>query len=949
MKKGLLIQLMLVICAIAVQAESGYLYTHTAKYKIDAKNYVENGDFSQDYAIGGWADESGSKLNGAVWGQEPYLGPNQEYVIVSIDGSASGTNIAMTNIWGGLPEGLYTISYWVRSDANNNSSITTGASNYIDLFINKTGAKTKDGEATALAEVVNINGDWQQVTYTANIAADDYIVFNASKLASGTMLTGFEIHQAAEVFDTRRADRVKKYMESLLSEEENLPNERELLYDIIDELNNRLDNANVRDNQDIMNEFLEDTDDTIEEFLLYNGATLIGNTLTDWSTWGKANYNSMVNRGTWTFEGGRWGFTGNEEYLEFNAGDGYIASAGIQSGQPALNVGMRTAAGSMDALPAGKYFFSIEAQAVAASNRANPYGANHSVKIIGPSIYVGKDSTVLESDTLNGYYWKTYYKIAEIKEGEEMKVGFHFPVLSGTTGGRYSLRNPKVYQLGISTEELEYKKTVESIIVQQYNLKKRIDEYPIELQDYAWEKDSLQRAITHAQPIYDASLLVIDAEGNVLDKDKVTTELYQELLDEVNALGRARNWVITSNQPISNLQTAIEVAEASLANEANANASASLRTALQTAISEGKTLLASVTSTNQTEEFNAAITKIQTAQEQFEATTANRANPTEIAIKNADFSDFANNNNITATGVTKDWNWTMSASTSRWEIRDNETLSQGHGASIWRGTTVQLDGKAQQTVELAYEGLYEYRAEAYISEERIAELVAAADILETGDTIYKPNIRLFFGVDGKPDSIKISKCYMGVKNDGTYFTRTSGSSQYPGQVYATYSVFFKKTGTAPVTAEFGLEAINNYADAGANGFGFGNNKIYYVGDETQYLADTKADLQTAVAGAEALAAQSESNYWLVKLNRYISDAKAATTAKDMQNALHGLNEISSRVKALGTTTGIRGTHTGIREGQKAGIYTLTGIKVNADVNSLKPGLYIINGKKYFIK
>ena len=161
------------------------------------------------------------------------------------------------------------------------------------------------------------------------------------------------------------------------------------------------------------------------------------------------------------------------------------------------------------------------------------------------------------------------------------------------------------------------------------------------------------------------------------------------------------------------------------------------------------------------------------------------------------------------------------------------------------GTTVGLDGKATQRIELTYEGLYEYRAEAYISEERLSELVAAANVIYNADeqpvdTVYMPNIRLFFGEDGRPDSVTVSKCYLGIKNDGSYFTREVSGTVYPGMVYANYSVFFKKTGSAPVTVEFGLEAFDNAANAGANGFGFGNNHIYFVGDEAQYLTDRKS-------------------------------------------------------------------------------------------------------------
>ena len=188
----------------------------------------------------------------------------------------------------------------------------------------------------------------------------------------------------------------------------------------------------------------------------------------------------------------------------------------------------------------------------------------------------------------------------------------------------------------------------------------------------------------------------------------------------------------------------------------------------------------------------------------------------------------------------------------------------------------------------------------------------------------------------------------GVKNnDGSYFTRDVSGTKYGGMVYATYSVFFKKSGSAPVKVEFGLEARDNYAAAGANGFGFGNNKIYYLGDEAQYLIDTKADLTAAVATAKTLAASNPDSYWTVKLNRYIKNAEEATTAKEMQNALWGINEVSSRLN--GTTTGIEGITTKTNAAAAKGVYTLTGIKVADKTDNLKPGFYIINGKKHVIK
>jgi hypothetical protein len=147
--------------------------------------------------------------------------------------------------------------------------------------------------------------------------------------------------------------------------------------------------------------------------------------------------------------------------------------------------------------------------------------------------------------------------------------------------------------------------------------------------------------------------------------------------------------------------------------------------------------------------------------------------------------------------------------------------------------------------------------------------------------------------------------------------------------------------------EFGLEAIDNYAAAGANGFGFGNNKIYYLGDEAQYLIDTRAELDEAIANAKTIANYNPDSYWTVKLNRYIKNAEEATTAKEMQNALWGINEVSSRIK--GITTGIEGIKTTAATTTVNGVYTLTGIKVADKAENLKPGFYIINGKKYVIK
>ncbi len=953
MKKKFFFLLMAMASALSTMAQE-YYFTHTARYKAMGENCVTNGGFAQLFE--GWTNEQGQSVNSDVWAIEPGAGPHSENTLISLQ-SSNQEGDAFAGVWT-LEQGLYIISYYIKAESPTSTSLTVGGSNYLDVYVNSDGTMAYGSNSVRVAAAEPIGTEWSQVVCVAQIEAGDQLVFVASQMATGTQIADIEIRQAQQVYDTRQAERLVAYAQQLLADDNLTENKDELAGALEGFILPLLADPTQCDDEVSMNAHIEMfMDEVFNPFLDANGANLVGTTLTDWSTWGGADYKAMANRGTWTFDGGRWGFYPNAPFmqgsrevtLERQEGDGYLAQAGIQTGMT-LEASMRTAAGALDGLPAGKYFFSIEAQAVAAANRQSPYGGNHAIAVTGATISVGETDKVL-SDTLSGYYWKTCYLIADISEGQEKKVGFSFPVLDGKVGGKFALRNPQVRQLGVSTAEAEFNKKKADFLVQQYNLGLRLANYPAELAGYPWEKDSLQRALDLAQPVYDASLLIIDANGTVLDRSMVNDEQTQLMLAEVNRLGRARSYIIAQNAPIDALQEALASATAALASPANGSAPATYRTALEDAVRAGEALMATLTSENQGPAFTEAANKIKKAQEEFEATAASRANPTNIFISNADFSDFAVNSNVTASGEHNGWQWTIGDGMGRWEIRDNETLGKGHGATCWRGTTAGPNGRVVQQAELTYEGLYEYRAKAYISEERINELVAAAEVVYDGggmpiDTIYKPGIRLFFGEEGAPDSITISKCYMGVKDDGTYFERTSDGKQYPGMVYATYSVFFCKQGAGATRVEFGLEAFGNLANAGANGFGFGDNQLLYLGNEQQYLEDTRADLNSAISAAQDVNATAN-NYWGTKLSRYINDAQQATTAKEMQNALHGMREVTSRLG--GSVEGI--SDTTISEGgrMRSGrfVYDIQGRLLSN--SKLSKGIYIINGKKHIVR
>ena len=284
----------------------------------------------------------------------------------------------------------------------------------------------------------------------------------------------------------------------------------------------------------------------------------------------------------------------------------------------------------------------------------------------------------------------------------------------------------------------------------------------------------------------------------------------------------------------------------------------------------------------------------------------------------------------------------------------------------------------QQTITLTKPGVYEFRSKAFAAEygdqskwnQYMAIATLCGSILDWDtfentpvDTIYHPNVRLFFGPDGAiNDSITLTKCA-----PADYLSGSRGIVYTRGTPME-YSVIYVKTGSAAETFEFGLEAFQNGAEAGANTFGFGDNRLYYLGPEAAYTADTETDYNAEVAKAKGLIAQygveDPTTAWMIyKLMRLVGDAnypwaeglgyKAPTTLQEKQNVYLTLLEYEEMLaRTLNPALGIVEAKTGnVKNAVANGIYTLSGVKVGsaADLQNMKPGLYIVNGKKYLVK
>ena len=976
MRKRLLLQLLAVVCTMGVYAYNvgDYIYSAKAKFQITGLNQVTNGCFNVGDGFEGWTNETGGTLNGDVWSVGVGLGMAEGENVIRSLGSSDEAGSQLFNVWS-LEPGSYAISFWIKGAGsgsttvgvvNNNGDYTTPGDNYINFFLNNDGTTAI---VTPVSTGQSFSDEWRQIVVNVDITSG-FLVFNAKKVETDVMMTRFEIYPVQQVYDSRNLQRELDYIDKLYADE-NLPDKSEL-EEPRAALMAMLAQPGATDDVESMEGLMISVQEAITKFLDANaGDTESG----DWTTRSSINWNNLNNAtivGSWSTVGDRWGFSANDGSLERPANDGYVASCGIQRSYNHEGKGVKV---SRTDLPAGKYFFSIEAQATAAANNTQPYGSNNGRPVVGPTIYIGSTQVVLENDTLNDDYWKRFYLIADIGEGETVEAGFTFPSYTDGLGGRYSVRNPEFRQIGRTTTEIRWGLRVGDVITQQAELKTRIDTYPNDVADCYWGKARLNDTLAVALQEYNNSLnYVSNGTSNVDVTDEgveLLTNLKATLLAEVQKMNRAKNWVININAIQNELKAEIATSNASLGNEGHSNADATKRATLTEKVSVGQGLMDALSVIDDQEqaiakndEYTAAKQAIRDARQFFEMSCATYEYPAELQVQNGGFEAWTSNTNYGSDTSANGWNFICGTDIKQWQLRPGTTgFESGVCANAWRGTTVAPMGKASQKITVSLPGLYEYRAKAYAVDDNFAQFLATGGIIYTEiddddvavDTIYRPNVMLFFGPDGAPDSICVSK---NIAPERAY-------KDWNGYKPLRYSVFYNKTTDTEETLEFGLESFSNEASVGVNGFGFGDNKVYYVGSEAQYVADSKAKLDAEIANAKTMIqGRSREEDWMVwKIRRYLFDGSypktkrldttMPTTAKGIKNALISLlemeNLLDSTIEIEPSGISEINANDAVKVYAKNGIYSITGIKVAANANNLRPGLYVINGRKVVIK
>jgi len=920
MKKTLLMMFALLCTMGTFAAEKGeYIYSHTAKYKVVGDNVVTNGNFSVGDGSEGWKNDLGSAM-GANWKVVTNAGPNGENAIESQSASTAEGD-ALCNSWE-LTAGLYSISYYVYSAENATSSITAGSTNYVNFTAGEPDAETP--RAIAASESWK-GGQWTQIVDTIFVNTDKEVLsFNANNVAEGIKFTGFEIHQVMEVYDSRIIDRLIEYAEKLLLEPD-LANGRDEFAGIMEMMKEAIaDPASIED-KDAAQALIDAFNGAFDEFMNENGGNTVGTT-GDWTQIPGSGFKGLTTFGAWKFEGGRWGFSANDERNGRPVDDGYVATAGIQKGW-AQHWPAYIESAALE--PGHKYFFSIEAQAVAASTTQisdnPPYGADHNTPIVGGENYkmfIGTDTLSLEGDTISGYYWKRYYMIAEIPaDADAVRAGWIFDFPS-TMGERASLRNPEFRLIGKSEIQINYEAAVKDVIIQQKELGNRLVNYPLDVASYNWEKDSLTRAIDHAEPIYDASFEVVANDGGcvlAVNQESVDQlkELYQSLLGEVNALGRAKNYIIAQNAIFANMESAIAAAKNVLADDLYQDGD---KATFQAAINAAQAVLdnMSANSTDATREadepaMQAAIDTLNEAVEVFKASAH------LVPVVDIDFS-----NAFTVVSG---------------EEEDNDALR----TYMLKGAAGQMDftegavDTDNSTGAIKYMLGWKKDADTdavLLDVLRVGPTEATVEIPAVGDDeVLRVCFDAWFG--------KLTKKFASfeLRNDAN--ERVAGFNYNSYENSSEYNDFnnAENTGMNPSAYATGVGSSSASNDA----ICVDNNRTSFeliVDYKTQTMKGIINNPQKGTNNGVAIALPAIEN---AKVTRFV----LASTYNNADRRCWFDNLKVYKYKSSGSLDGIDTVNANVKAANN-GVYTISGVQV-ANSKNLPAGLYIINGKKVVVK
>lgn len=1005
MKRRLLLSMALALGTLSSFAYNvgDYVYTPSAKLKITGENLVQNGTFTAQTT--GWVGQDGaSQVSADNWSIAEGAGPNGENVLNSINGGDGLDNYAYQSI--SLTGGnTYVVSLQIKGGATVSTATTVGTANYVDAFANATGSVDKTGARQIFDAADNVIGTgWTTISDTIVANNDQYLVIGLGRLDAGTQVTGVEVHVASAVYDTRIAQAQIDYDKRILALPE-FPDGKDELTGIVDQLQAAINGEPNElgidiDDQSAMSDFMTQIKDLEAQYLNANSYDLIANNVINGAAAWSSNrlQNAGGQYGDWHLYGqGRWRRNSGSTILE----DYFPSSYAITANNAQIE----------KTLPAGKYFFQIDAKGYTyQSGKANGDGHGSYTVIdyntpVTNYLFLGNDSTA--EDTLDARNFKTYYIIADVpaaKTATESNLIAGFRHSAQAKGGCFYYTNP-VLRLISPTAEADITKFTQDNLkqVQVDAANARIDSLSkiADLAQYPWGKATLRSDFAAQQKIFEAllpvesttMLTVKDADGNdLIDANGNTTQksVADSILTVVRAMNNIFSSYYTANVSYTNLVAQVAKAQATFDDPDNANASASTKTALQNALTDANALLKTFLA--QTDSLAGDSTKsadmiatLKATAESFTASTANYANPSEIQVINPFFATYRGSKNPRWEG------WTTTGSQTDngcWRGGSkNAAFENGTVAFQNRGNTTYSRNIVTQNITLTQAGAYEF----------VCQLVSYGQKSgNDGDLTTDHRVFYFAKEAASADSIQS----ISVHTRAAYVDTLGYGLTTPEY----FVITLNKKDDVPTEYTFGFDALQNGPNGtynttpGANIYEFGGNHIRYYGDYNRYKADVLSTLQAEIAKAQAtlnssagaadsvqykalhnaiLCAQSaidgsavypisstvKAPYMMTYVGWVDPNAEAAAktrattaTSDDQKAALESkalLTLQRAEVNFEPVVTGINGVKdVNNAEAVKAnakGVYNIAGQKVAEKAENLPAGLYIVNGKKVLVK
>ena len=561
-----------------------YVETKDARLKVTGENIASNNFNDKDV----WSNEAGGPL-AANWNIENAAGPDgADLLTVASTGASNDEGTALTGAWS-LKNGIYAISFWVYSPAAASVSVTSGGTNYMSF---NCGDEARQINATwTLAEAA-----WTQVTDTVVVNVESEILtFKATGVQEGVRLANFEIVPCEEVYDIRIAQKEVAYAQKLL-DDPNFNTEiaaasRSNVVRVINAINQNIENGQLDDATTAesllgrMNTALVTYMNATSEDLTLNSNFQYIEDLEDMPQYNRGKIANGQQIGGFKFRGDHWQHgvyrgAGNAIIEGPNGKKGlpYIQKA-IQAGQNGPGPGSVVLANAN--MPAGKYYVAAKMYNAYQDTKYNPtYTLEAAIKG-----FVGTDS--VELGTIVGENYEKLYFVAELKEGESLEAGFWW---EGTTqGGLWTLRDFEIRRFGAGAADAIAHTEAWKAFKAQYDVmvsSRKDVEAMVGNKDYPWSQQILVDSLNKWNPKYDAEVakgwVAEDGtDAGVASTDELNDWVKQQGQDPtaedyqpypiVRGYQGAKNQVVADNKVFPDLAADIEAAKGVLADPMNVN------------------------------------------------------------------------------------------------------------------------------------------------------------------------------------------------------------------------------------------------------------------------------------------------------------------------------------------------------------------------------------------